>query len=78
MMIQCPSHYALVRDAGDRPCDDACPCSKRKGTFGAGPSYRRRGESIVPSALCHLMNPCTERNADVASEGMYWSDRSGG
>eukprot|EP00969_Alexandrium_andersonii_P009851 430248-Alexandrium_andersonii.AAC.1 len=23
------------------------------------------------------MNPCTERNADVGSEGMYWSGRSG-
>eukprot|EP00969_Alexandrium_andersonii_P318429 14065806-Alexandrium_andersonii.AAC.1 len=38
MMIQCPSHYALGKNAGDKPCQDqgcvfrhnACPCGRRE------------------------------------------------
>eukprot|EP00969_Alexandrium_andersonii_P023883 1042541-Alexandrium_andersonii.AAC.1 len=85
MMIQCPYHYALVQGAGDQPCKspdcvlrhDACPRSRREGVVSSGPSWCRRGGSIVPGGLCHLLHPCSNRSVDVTSEGMYWTDKSG-
>eukprot|EP00969_Alexandrium_andersonii_P280362 12394890-Alexandrium_andersonii.AAC.1 len=56
---------------------DACRCRDEHGSASVGQSYRRRGVSFVPSALCHLMNPCTERNAALTSESMYWSGGGG-
>eukprot|EP00969_Alexandrium_andersonii_P077070 3397792-Alexandrium_andersonii.AAC.1 len=42
-----------------------------------GQQHKRRGTSLVPSELCHHMNPCTDRKATLTSEGMYWSGTGG-
>eukprot|EP00969_Alexandrium_andersonii_P043414 1903628-Alexandrium_andersonii.AAC.1 len=71
MMIKRPDHYPLEQGGSAQPCGradcvlrhDACKCCGEHDSASVGQSYRRRGLSIVPSALCHIMKPCTERNA---------------
>eukprot|EP00969_Alexandrium_andersonii_P111279 4913341-Alexandrium_andersonii.AAC.1 len=77
MMTQCPDPYPVEQGESSQPCrkadcvlgHDARRCCGERGAAGVDQPYRRRGVSVAPSALCHLVNPRTERNAALTSEG---------
>eukprot|EP00969_Alexandrium_andersonii_P364389 15464046-Alexandrium_andersonii.AAC.1 len=83
MMTQCPKHFPLEHGEAGEPCDDRrCilrhdACKFAPGPTGMGQQHKRRGTSLVPSELCHRMNPCTDRKATLTSEGMCWSGTGG-